>query len=133
MDTNVADPEIITTNLPRKPAKIRIFICALCKQHFDSYKKRHRHYRTCLKLSKPSVDKVFTCCHCEKEFSDFNDRVQHYMQDHQRKEIGVQEKTLKCCLCDESFINTELRSQHYNEHHLDNDAVSRREQGNGDV
>ena len=24
MDTNVADPEIITTNLPRKPAKIRI-------------------------------------------------------------------------------------------------------------
>ena len=70
MDTNVADPEIITTNLPRKPAKIRIFICALCKQHFDSYKKRHRHYRTCLKLSKPSVDKVFTCCHCKKEFSD---------------------------------------------------------------
>ena len=89
--------------------------------------------QTCLKLSKPSVDKVFTCCHCEKEFSDFNDRVQHYRQDHQRKEIGVQEKTLKCCLCDESFINTELRSQHYNEHNIDNDAVSRQEQGNGDV
>ena len=43
------------------------------------------------------------------------------------------QKTLKCCLCDESFINTELRSQHYNEHNIDNDAVSRREQGNGDV
>merc|ERR1719414_1169352 len=131
MDTNVANSEIITTNLPRKPAKKRIFICALCKQHFDSYRKRYRHYRFCLKQSKPSAVKVFTCCHCGKEFSDFRDRVQHYMQDHQGKEIRVQEKLLKCCLCDESFINTELRSQHYHEYHLDDDEVNRREQGNG--
>ena len=30
MDTNVADPEIITTNLPRKPAKIKnIYLCLM--------------------------------------------------------------------------------------------------------
>ena len=86
-----------------KPENLKMFICKICRESFDTFKYLRKH------MLDEHGQLNFQCHICKKEFIFDSHLAKHRM-------VHTGEKPFKCDICDERFGNSSNLSRHKRNH-----------------